>query len=70
MFDYCTNLETIYAGNKWKTTQITPKQYLFRDCKKLVGGEGTAYNDLHTDTKYARIDGGPDAPGYLTKAPE
>ncbi len=27
---------------------------------------GTAYDEKHTDKTYARIDGGPDNPGYFT----
>ena len=40
---------------------------MFSGCVSLVGGAGTRYDESHTDGSYARIDGGPDAPGYFTR---
>lgn len=43
---------------------------MFVCCYNLVGGAGTKYSIDHTRLDYARIDGGPDNPGYFTyKAP-
>ena len=38
---------------------------MFRDCSALVGGNGTKYDESHTDKEYARIDT-PSTPGYFT----
>jgi hypothetical protein len=40
---------------------------MFRNCPNLVGGQGTKYDESHTDATYAHIDGGESNPGYLTK---
>ena len=39
---------------------------MFNNCPALKGGAGTVYNADHVDKEYARIDGGPDKPGYFT----
>lgn len=39
---------------------------MFRNCFSIVGGKGTTYDKNHTDGEYARIDGGPSNPCYLT----
>ena len=39
---------------------------MFTLCHKLIGGQGTTFDDTHTDYTYARIDGGVSAPGYFT----
>ena len=36
----------------------------------LVGGKGTKFDSNHTDGEYARIDGGPNSPGYFTNVNE
>ena len=41
---------------------------MFKNCSELIGGAGTAYDSTKTDATYARIDGGPSAPGYFTAA--
>ena len=66
MFDNCTKLSTVYAGNKWSMTAVTASESMFNGCIALVGGAGTAYDNLHKDASYAHIDGGESAPGYLT----
>ena len=66
MFRGCPNLETIYAGDGWSTEKVTYGTEMFNWCEKLVGGQGTKFDLSHTDHTYARIDGGPDAPGYFT----
>lgn len=42
---------------------------MFIQCGKIIGGEGTTYDDNHTAAVYAHIDGGTSNPGYLTTAP-
>lgn len=66
MLRQCKNLVTVHAGSGWTTASVASSSGMFVDDAKLVGGAGTAYDASHTDAAYARIDGGPDAPGYLT----
>ena len=66
MFLGCSALTTIYVGEKWSTENVTNSERMFTDCTSLVGGKGTVYDSSYTDATYARIDGGTDAPGYLT----
>ena len=66
MFYGCSSLTTIYADDGWSTTKVKNGGSMFYDCTNLVGGAGTTYSADHTDNTYAHIDGGPDAPGYLT----
>ena len=66
MFYRCSGLTTIYASNEWNTEKITYGNSMFSGCTNLVGGKGTTFDKDHTDHGYARIDGGPEAPGYLT----
>ena len=72
MFRDCSQLTTIYASEGWNTDKVKTSSTMFTNCTALVGGEGTAYNSNHTGLDYARIDGGPSSPGYLTykKAPD
>ena len=67
MFLGCENLKTIYVGAGWNTSSETTSAYMFTDCPNLVGGQGTEFNEKHTDVEYAHIDGGESNPGYLTK---
>ena len=68
MFSGCSNLRTIYANDaKWNTDKVDDYGYsMFSGCTNLVGGNGTSYDPSKTNITYARIDGGPDNPGYLT----
>ena len=70
MFSGCSALTTIYVGDGWNIENLTESADVFKDCTALVGGAGTHYDPNHTDTEYARIDGGPDNPGYFTKVAE
>ena len=73
-FSGCTSLEKILVGEGFSTRGIqywTYGQSMFSNCTSLVGEKGTAYNNSHQNSDYARIDNPPDAPGYLTlKKPE
>ena len=66
MFYKCANLKTIYASDKFVTTNVTDKDSMFTDSTKLVGGAGTVYDANHVDKEYARVDGGTALPGYFT----
>lgn len=71
LFFNCNSLETIYAGNKWDTSNVnqTISRDLFSGCYSLVGGKGTAHEWYYDDQiGFARIDGGTEAPGYFTAA--
>lgn len=39
---------------------------MFHGCIRLVGGQGTTYDENHVDATRAHIDGGPGNPGYFT----
>ena len=67
MFAECENLKTIYVGDGWNTSNVTKSEDMFEKCYNLVGGQGTKFNENHTDASYAHIDGGSDNPGYFTK---
>ena len=70
MFAGCNNLETIYVGDKWTVENLDSEQYgdedIFYDCICLSGGKGTFFDPDCTGAEYARIDGGEEAPGYLS----
>ena len=66
MFHGCKSLKTIFAGEGWSTDAVTLGSEMFADCAALVGGNGTMYNDAHTNYEYARIDL-PGQPGYFTE---
>ena len=68
LFSSCPNLTTIYCDNDWSTTSAT-SDYMFSGCYKLVGGQGTPFDDNVKDATYARPDGGTSAPGYFTTRP-
>jgi hypothetical protein len=67
MFRYCSSLTTIYADEaKWNTENVTSSEEMFYGCTSLIGGNGTVYDENHTDAEYARIDK-PEQPGYMTQ---
>ena len=61
-------LKTIYVGDSWNTDNVEGGEP-FYGCEKLVGGKGTTFDWDHIGVDYARVDGGPDNPGYLTFKP-
>ena len=85
LFEGCIELTTIYASLGFSTQNVKNsfgQRYLFKDCKKLVGGAGFTYNEeIYTlgtynsgvDISYAYIDkrlGEGDYPGYFTEKPK
>ena len=67
MFSGCELLTTIITGNGFITSNVTSSENMFLLCTSLTGSAGTAWNLYNPDNKtYARIDGGPNAPGYFT----
>ena len=65
MFGELSSMVTLYANNKFVTTNVTTSDYMFHRCSKLVGGNGTTFDDNYKDKTYARIDT-PSTPGYFT----
>ena len=67
MFFDCPELTTIFVdeGN-WNTENVSSSDYMFSHSINLVGGNGTKYDENHTDYEYARVDK-PGQPGYLTQ---
>ena len=70
MFRDCNSLATIYVGSHWSTGALISSVYMFLGCTALVGSNGTAYNESHTDAAYAIIDGLNGQPGYFWAAVE
>lgn len=66
MFYDCNNLRTIYVGSLWNMVKVTDSYQMFAFCYSLVGGKGTTYDRDYMDKERACIDGGEEAPGYLT----
>ena len=60
------NLTTIKVGSGWNTNNVTNSTDMFYNNTHLVGGSGTIFDTNYTDKEYARVDGGPSNPGYLT----
>ena len=73
MFKNCEALTTIYVSDnwtienaEWKSEMNDKSRSIFFGCPKLVGGNGTTWDESHIDHTYAHIDGGASNPGYLT----
>ncbi len=66
MFAECNLLTAILVGSGWSTASVTAGNNMFSSSTKLEGGNGTRYDYTHVDVTYARLDGGPAEPGYLT----
>jgi surface protein len=65
MFGDCYELTTIYCSKDWSSTSASSDN-MFGTCRKLVGGNGTAFDSNVTNATYARPDGGTESPGYFT----
>ncbi len=61
----CTELNTIYASNKFITDNVTVSTNMFYGDNNLVGGNSATYNSSKRDKTYARIDK-EETPGYFT----
>ncbi|MBQ6193122.1 MAG: BspA family leucine-rich repeat surface protein [Prevotella sp.] len=64
MFDGCTNLGVIACNDDWRKDNMKSAN-MFRGCKKLKGGNGTAYDENIVDASYAHPDSGTKNPGYF-----
>ena len=66
-FDGCSNLVTVYVDStKWNMSGVTTSSNMFKDCTKIVGGNGTTYNSSYIDKTYAHVDVAGN-PGYLVE---
>ncbi len=81
MFKGCSSLKTIYVSSTVDFTDAVDggrddNRIFGNNLKELTGGSGTKWSDNPTiygdrrNVKYAKIDGGPDDPGYFTLKPE
>lgn len=70
MFYGCTNLTTIYCTQDLSGLSAAASEYMFFNCEKLVGGQGTVYDEAHINSEYAHLDGGEGNPGYFSTLPE
>lgn len=68
MFQYCSKLGKVVVSGAFNMSKVEKSTGMFTGCTNLVGGVGTVFDKTHTDKSYARIDGGPSAPGYFTAA--
>ena len=78
MFGSCSKLTTIYVGDDWNTDNLQTTAidawtengwaFMFSSCPSIQGEQGTTFSQSYTGKEWARIDGGPNMPGYLTSA--
>lgn len=62
MFANCPKLQTIYCNDDWsKNTALKNSANMFQNCEKLVGGNGTKWDNSKVDKTYAC----PDKEGQL-----
>ena len=66
MFKNMTKLTTIYASARFELATTVSSSGMFASASNLVGGAGTVYSDMHTDSEYARLDKGAVRPGYFS----
>ena len=66
MFYDCEALTTIYSNTDWSTGNINSSYFMFGQCLKLKGGNGTLFDTSNTDKSYALPDGSNSSPGYFT----
>ena len=72
MFRDCSDLVRIYVSDLWNMDNVDYSGLMFDNCLSLVGEQGTTYDSNYTGSFFARVDGGPSNPGYLSykEAPE
>ena len=67
-FKNCTNLTNIYVSKNPDLSSVTWSDDMFTGCYNLRGGKYSKFTDYGSDLKYAKIDEGPEDPGYFTSA--
>ena len=67
MFYGCSSMKTIFVSNGFTTDSCIISYNMFGNCTSLVGGSGTSWDEKdNVDATYARLDGGPEKPGYFS----
>lgn len=66
MFYGDSQLRGIVVDADWALPEGATGEGCFASCRYLKGGMRTKYAAGNTGVEYCRIDGGEDAPGYLT----
>ena len=66
MFSGCTGLKKITVSSQWRA--VKPGRDMFKDCKRLVGGNGTKYSPKSMGASRAVVDK-PGQKGYLALKP-
>ncbi len=62
-------IKTIYVNSSFSiSTKVVTDSSMFANCKNLVGGNGTAFQNSRKSSTFARIDA-PGTPGYFTLKP-
>lgn len=57
MFYECHLLKTVYVSDLWNLDKITTEQEnVFYNCEKIVGGNGTAFDETKITSEFACID--------------
>ena len=56
----------IYVSDKFVIDKVTDDHWMFYMSHKLIGGNGTTYDESKIGKEYARIDKGTNSPGYFT----
>jgi surface protein len=71
MFYGCSALQTIFCNDDWSANTVLDywSTDMFSGCTSLVGGNGTAYDENHTNVAYAHPDEEGN-PGYFTAKDE
>ena len=67
LFETAPNIKTIYVSEKFVIDPSIPDKDMFEADTKLIGGQGTTYNNSYMRKEYARIDDPSNGkPGYFT----
>ena len=70
MFTDCENLKTVYVSDLWDYRTISYSGIngtgMFTNDYNIVGQRGTTYDSNNISKVYAKVDGGPEDPGYFT----
>ena len=67
MFYNCPNLETIFASESFKTSNVSNSTNMFTNSTEIEWWQWTTYSSSHVNKEYARIDCGPSKPGYFSR---
>lgn len=62
-------IKTIYVNSSFSiSNKVVADSSMFANCKNLVGGNGTVFQNSRKSSAFARIDA-PGTPGYFTLKP-